>query len=126
MTELLDKAFADASKLPKSQQDELAAWILGKLAARRQRQDQVSTADRVAEGAAGYHRPAQGLSLGEAELKGLIKQPLLELLQERGDLVRELVAQTVEDAAMARAIDEGMATESVSKEVVLHALEVAR
>ena len=32
MTELLEEAFAEASKLPAREQDALAAWILGELA----------------------------------------------------------------------------------------------
>jgi hypothetical protein len=32
MTELLDKAFAEASKLPGQKQDEVATWILAALA----------------------------------------------------------------------------------------------
>jgi hypothetical protein len=127
MTELLDKAFAEASKLPSRQQDEVAAWILGKLAAEWHPEKRAAqAAGRVAEGAVGYHGPVQDLSVGEAELKGLFKEALLELLQEHGDLVRELVTQIVEDTAMVRAIDEGAATRPVSKAEVWRALEATR
>ncbi len=36
MTELLQKAFAEVSKLPEREQDELAAWILKELESERQ------------------------------------------------------------------------------------------
>ncbi len=35
MTELLEKAFAEASKLPEDEQEALAAWILEELASER-------------------------------------------------------------------------------------------
>ena len=35
MTELLEKAFAEVSKLPPSEQEALAAWILEELASER-------------------------------------------------------------------------------------------
>jgi len=35
MTELLQKAFAEAAKLPEEEQDALAAWILQELASER-------------------------------------------------------------------------------------------
>ena len=35
MTELLDKAFAEVSRLPEAEQDAFAAWILEELAAER-------------------------------------------------------------------------------------------
>lgn len=35
MTELLEKAFTEASKLPMQEQDALAAWILEELASER-------------------------------------------------------------------------------------------
>ena len=33
MTKLLEKAFAEATKLPKKDQDELARWVLAEIAA---------------------------------------------------------------------------------------------
>ncbi len=35
MTELLEKAFAEASKLPKGEQDAVAGWLLEELASER-------------------------------------------------------------------------------------------
>ncbi len=36
MTKLLEKAFAEAVKLPKKEQDKLAKWVLAELASERQ------------------------------------------------------------------------------------------
>ena len=62
-------------------------------------------------------------TLDEAQIKELFKQALVELLQERKDLLRELIAEVLEDLALLRAIKEGEDTETVGKEDVLRALE---
>jgi len=53
--------------------------------------------------------------------KELFKQTMLELVQGRKDLF----AQVIKDLALANAIKEGEATESVSREQVFQILEVA-
>jgi hypothetical protein len=62
-------------------------------------------------------------TLDEAQIKELFKQALVELLQERKDLLRELIAEVLEDLALLRAIKEGEDTETVGKEDVLRVLE---
>ena len=52
-------------------------------------------------------------TLDEAQIKELCKQALVELLQERKDLLYELVAEVVEDLALLRAIKEGEETATV-------------
>jgi hypothetical protein len=42
----------------------------------------------------------------EEKLKGLVKAAIIEVLEERGDLVREALEDAVEDYALARAIEE--------------------
>jgi hypothetical protein len=42
----------------------------------------------------------------EEKFKGLIKAAIIEVLEERGDLVREALEDAVEDYALARAIEE--------------------
>jgi hypothetical protein len=50
MTEQLEKAFAEASKLPQEEQDALARWLLEELASERRWERAFSTShDRVAE-----------------------------------------------------------------------------
>ena len=63
------------------------------------------------------------ISVEEAHLKDLLKQAILELMHERRDELEELFAETIEDLALARAIEEGESTETVSKAKVLQALE---
>lgn len=53
MTKLLEKAFAQAVKLPKKEQDKLAKWLLAELESERQWDEAfASSADRLADLAA--------------------------------------------------------------------------
>jgi hypothetical protein len=65
------------------------------------------------------------ISVEEMHLKDLLKEAILELVQERRDELEEVFAEVIEDLALARAIEEGESTETVSKAEVLQALEVA-
>ena len=50
MTRLLEKAFAEASKLPESDQEALAAWILAQLASERRWQEALAdSAEELAQ-----------------------------------------------------------------------------
>lgn len=62
-------------------------------------------------------------ALDETRIKELIKLAFVELLQERKDLFYNLVAEVVEDVALARAIEEGEQTPEVSRKEVFRALE---
>ena len=62
-------------------------------------------------------------TLDEARVKELLKQAFVELLQERKDLLCELVEEIVEDLALGRAIKEGEETATVSRGEVLKVLE---
>lgn len=46
-------------------------------------------------------------STDEERLKEVVKSALVEVLEERKDLVREVIEEALEDAALARAIEEG-------------------
>jgi len=60
MTELLEKAFAEAAKLPDADQEALAAWILEELASDRRWQealgDSAEALARLADEAVAEHR----------------------------------------------------------------------
>jgi hypothetical protein len=43
----------------------------------------------------------------EQRLKEVVKSAIVEVLEERKDLVREVIEEALEDAALARAIEEG-------------------
>ena len=60
MTELLEKAFTEASKLPTQEQDALAAWILEELASEQRWEkafaESSDVLDKLAEEAITEHR----------------------------------------------------------------------
>jgi len=64
-------------------------------------------------------------TLDETQIKELFKQAFVELLQERKDLLHELVAEIIEDLALLEAIREGEETEPVLREEVFRVLEGA-
>jgi len=65
------------------------------------------------------------ISLDEERIKELFKQAVLELFQERQDLLYDLFAEVIEDFALANAIREGESTETVSRAEVFQILEGA-
>ena len=65
------------------------------------------------------------VTLDERQIKDLFKQAVLELFQERRDLLYDLLAEVIEDLALANAIKEGESTEIVSRAKVLRILEGA-
>jgi len=58
------------------------------------------------------------VSLDEAQLKELLKAALVEVLEERRDLVRDVIEETLEDWGLARAIAEGEQTNTVDRETI--------
>ena len=65
------------------------------------------------------------VSMSDAKIKELFKQAFLELLEERREELYDLFAEVMEDLALANAIQEGAATESVSREAIFEVLEGA-
>ena len=57
----------------------------------------------------------------EVKLKELLKAAVVEVLEERSDLVREALAEAVEDLGMVRAIKEGARSEPVSRDEIFRA-----
>jgi len=53
----------------------------------------------------------------------VVKSALVEVLEERKDLVREVIEEALEDAALARAIEEGDRTAIVNREEILRTLD---
>ena len=54
--------------------------------------------------------------------KDLVKQAVLELFQERKDLLYDVLAEVIEDVALANAIREGESTETVSRAEIFRVL----
>ena len=59
----------------------------------------------------------------EEKLKELLKSALVEALEEHRDLVQDIVEEAMEDFALARAIEQGLASEPVSRNEVFAILE---
>jgi hypothetical protein len=62
----------------------------------------------------------------EEKLKELLKSALVEALEEHRDLVQEIVEEAIEDFALARAIEHGLGSPSVSRDEVFTILEGAQ
>jgi hypothetical protein len=62
----------------------------------------------------------------EEKLKDLMKAALVEALEEHRDLVQDIVEEALEDFALARAIEQGLESESVSRDEVFAILEGAQ
>lgn len=65
-------------------------------------------------------------SIDEGKLKDLFKAAVIEALEERRDLVKDIVEEAMEDIALARAIEEGVSGESVSRDQVFALLESSK
>ena len=61
--------------------------------------------------------------IDEGRIKQLLKEALVEVLEERKDILYELLAEVMEDVALAHAIQEGENTKPVSKQEVLKLLD---
>ncbi|MFA4836185.1 MAG: hypothetical protein WC749_08980 [Dehalococcoidia bacterium] len=61
--------------------------------------------------------------LDEARLKEILKEALVELLQERKEVIYDLVIEAVEEIALARAIRDGETSGPVSREEIFGILE---
>ncbi len=59
----------------------------------------------------------------DSQLKDALKAALVEVLEERADLLRDVLAEVMEDIAFARAIQEGETSEPVSREEVFRLLD---
>jgi spore coat polysaccharide biosynthesis protein SpsF (cytidylyltransferase family) len=64
-------------------------------------------------------------TLDGRRIKDLFRQAVLELLQERRDLLYDLFSEVIEDLALVNAIREGESTETVSRSEVFQVLESA-
>jgi DNA-binding TFAR19-related protein (PDSD5 family) len=62
----------------------------------------------------------------EAKLKKLLKAVVVEVLEERNDLVRDALAEAVEDAGMIQAIQEGSRSAPIGRDTVFRILRKRR
>jgi hypothetical protein len=66
------------------------------------------------------------MTFDEEKLKDILKLALVEALEEHRDLVQDIVEEAMEDFALARAIEQGLASESISRDEVFAILEGAQ
>jgi len=62
--------------------------------------------------------------VSQDQLKELVKAAIAEVLEERRDLLRDVIEEAMEDIALARAIEEGEGTEIISRDAVFNLLKV--
>jgi hypothetical protein len=62
----------------------------------------------------------------ETRLKALLKEALVEVLEQRREWFSALVAEALEDVALVQAIKEGELTEIVSRDEIFDLLGAAR
>jgi hypothetical protein len=63
-----------------------------------------------------------GLLIDDTQVKQLFKAAIVEVLEERADLFHQVFLEAWEDIGLARAIEEGLQTETVSREEVFKLL----
>jgi len=63
------------------------------------------------------------LSIEEKKLKNLLKETLIEVIEQKKDLFHDIVAEAIEDIAITNAIKEGESTEFTSREEVFKIIE---
>ena len=61
--------------------------------------------------------------IDDDKLKQLLKEALIEAIEEKRNLFYNLIVDAVEDIAIVRAIQEGENTETISKEEIFNILE---
>jgi len=62
------------------------------------------------------------ICVDEGKLKELMKQALIEVLEDRKEVIYGILSEVIEDLALVSAIKEGEATESVDKQEILDIL----
>ncbi len=62
------------------------------------------------------------ITMDDVQIKNLFKQAIVELIHERKDIFADFITY-VEDVGMKNAIEEGSATEIVSREEIFEILE---
>lgn len=63
------------------------------------------------------------VTIEEERLKDLLKSALVEALEERRDLVQEIMEEAIEDIGLTHAIKRGLESESISHKEVFAVLK---
>jgi hypothetical protein len=62
-------------------------------------------------------------AIDEKKLRGIVKSAIADAFEENRELMQDIVQEALEDIAVARAIERGMETKSVSRKKVFSILE---
>ncbi len=62
-------------------------------------------------------------ALDEKKLRGIVKAALVDAFKESRELMQDIVEEALEDIAVARAIEQGLGTKTVSRKKVFSMLE---
>lgn len=62
-------------------------------------------------------------TIENSELKGIVKEALVELLEEKKEVFREILIEVIEDYGMLKAMEEADDSEIVSEEEVFKILK---
>jgi hypothetical protein len=63
------------------------------------------------------------ICIDESRFKELMKQALVEALEDRKEMIYDMLSEVIEDIGLAHAIKKGEATESVGKQEILDILQ---
>ena len=63
------------------------------------------------------------ICIDESKLKELMKEAVLDALKDQKEVLYDILAEVMEDIALAQAIKEGEDTETVGKEKILDIIE---
>lgn len=59
----------------------------------------------------------------DEKFKELVKAALIDVLEERRDLVKEILVEAIEDMALGKAISQGLGSDPIPRNEILELLE---
>ena len=59
----------------------------------------------------------------DQKFKELVKAALIDVLEERRDLVKDILVEAIEDMALSRAIGQGLSSDPIPRNEILELLE---
>ena len=63
------------------------------------------------------------ISTEDEKFKELVKAALIDVLEERRDLVKDILVEAIEDMALGHAITEGLGSDPIPRKEILDLLE---
>lgn len=65
------------------------------------------------------------ISSEDEKFKELVKAALIDVLEERRDLVKDILVEAIEDMALGKAINQGLSSDPISRDQIFELLEKA-